>query len=772
LSFARRSLPGLILFALAGWFPAALPGQAPPTEQTVPSLSQSNVKRTTGPGAPGPREVIISAISQIAEKPWYRLRGRAEIETPDLILRAEEVDYNEETGDVEARKNVFYHRFDTGEEILADRVEYNIDDETGKYFDVKGWAKPRITARPHFLTTTSPFYFEGAWAERIENRYILHDGFITGCKLPRPWWTLKGPKFVIVPDERAIAYRSIYRLKGIPLFYAPIFYKSLAKEPRQSGFLTPNIGNSSIKGIVLGGGYYWAPSRSYDFAYRGDYFSKRGVGHQAGIRGKPRANTDYSLYLFGVEDKLKQGGFLIEANAKSDLGHGFQAVGNLDYLSSLIFREAFTDSFNEAIFSEVHSVGYIAKHWSSYDLNFVASRTEEFQSTLPHDEIVIRKLPEVDFASNDRQIWNTLPIWFSFDSSLGLLRRGEASYETRAFVDRMDLAPRITAALRWKGLQLIPSFSERETHWGEQRSPDTADPTTGALIPGQVSGQDVNRTAREISLDLVPPSLSRTFLTPKWLGEKMKHVIEPRANFLYVSGVTNFDKLIRFDDTELLADTQQVELSLTNRLYVKRNGDVSEFMSWEVFQQRYFDPTFGGVIVPGQRNVVLSAVELTPFAFLNGPRNYSPVVSVYRLNPFPGYSLEWRADYDPLRHTLANGGLTADFRHSVYYFSMGQSFINSIPALSPNANQVRVSVGVGNENRRGWNAGMTAVYDYHLGALEYSVAQATYNTDCCGLSVQFRRFDFGTRDETQFRVAFQVANVGSFGTMRKQETLF
>jgi LPS-assembly protein len=38
--------------------------------------------------------------------------------------------------------------------------------------------------------------------------------------------------------------------------------------------------------------------------------------------------------------------------------------------------------------------------------------------------------------------------------------------------------------------------------------------------------------------------------------------------------------------------------------------------------------------------------------------------------------------------------------------------------------------------------------------------------------VQFRRLGFGIRNENQFRVAFAVANIGSFGTLRRQERLF
>ena len=54
----------------------------------------------------------------------------------------------------------------------------------------------------------TPRSFEGEWAERLgdttyDYKYILHDGWITNCKMPNPWWRMKGPKFDIIPDPPA-----------------------------------------------------------------------------------------------------------------------------------------------------------------------------------------------------------------------------------------------------------------------------------------------------------------------------------------------------------------------------------------------------------------------------------------------------------------------------------------------------------------------------------------------------------------------------------------
>lgn len=773
----------VIFFALTAFF-------AP---NALPQINRTPVR----PGAPPAEFFDVTAVTQEVEGPLRKLRGAVRLETSSMILWADEVDYNEQTRYFEARGNpVHFKHFERNEEVWASKVEYFIDEEKGKFYDVIGKTVMRIEARPGVLTSTSPFHFEGKWAERLGARYILHDGMITNCRIPRPWWTLRGPKFDIIPNDRALAYKAVFRVRKFPLFYTPFFYKSLDRIPRRSGFLTPSVGNNSARGQMVGGGYFWAINRSYDATYRVQYFTERGFAHHTEFRGKPRPGTDFNAVLFGVQDRgaivpesgqivegpdgrttfecpegltksgadcrRKEGGFSILASGRSDLGRGFIARGKLDYLSSLQFRQAFTETFQEAILSEVHSIGTITKQWSTYSLDLVFARIDNFQSAAKGDSVVIGKLPEVQFSSRDRQVSEKiLPVWVSFDASAGLLRRTQPLFQTRRFTERADFQPTVTTALYWKGFTLLPSFSVRQTHYGSR------------LESGLIEGGNLNRGSRELFVDLVTPSLARVFKRKTFFGDQLKHVIEPRLSFRHVSGVTDYDKIVRFDEVELVSNTNEVEISLTNRLYAKRKGQIWEALSWQLWQRRYFDPDFGGAVTAGQRNVLLSSVDLTPYAFLDRPRRYSPVVSVLRLVPIPGVGIEWRTDYDPLRSQIINSSFSADARAGNFFLSTGHTQVHSDPdRLSPSANQFRGAIGLGKPNHRGWNAGFTSVYDFRLGALQFGVTQVTYNTDCCGLSFQYQRLNFGTQFRNDYRVAFAVANIGTFGTLKRQERIF
>jgi LPS-assembly protein len=786
-----RILAGLCFGVLLVPILSAQPGRPslplPPTPVVPTGTHGPRTVRVVPPFPVEDNEMYVSGIKQMREGPWYRLRGQSIVETDTFLLKGDDIDYNEDTGDLYARGSVYLQHFAGGEQLWCDHMEYNIEDDTGKFYDVRGQAPLRIEARPRVLTSSNPFYFQGKWAERLKEKYILHDGYITNCKMPKPWWIMRAPTFDIIPEDRAISHRAIFVLRRIPIFYAPYYYKSMKKLPRQSGFLTPNIGNSSTRGKMLGIGYYWAINRSYDAAYRVQYFTQRGFAHTVDFRGKIREGTDFSAILYGVQDRGLAGnpasaapGYMLTVDGRTDLGDGFYGRGQLNYLSSFAFRQAFTETFTEAISSEVHSIGFVTKQWDTFGLDFVGQRLENFQSTAPNDNIVIRKLPEVEFSSRDRRIADNIPLYVSWEMSGGLMRRGEPDFQTRNFLERMDIYPRVSTFLHWKDFALVPSFALRETHYGESRD------------QFHILGQNLNRNGREFDLDLVLPSFARVYDAPKWLGDKVKHVIEPGASYKYVTGVDDFNSLIRFDQTELFSNTNQIEVWITNRLYTKRKETVTEVFSWDLRQQRYFDPTFGGAISqtpvfnsttgtystvgwcgqPACRNEILSAIELTPYAFLDGPRSYSPIVSTIRTSPINGIGIEWRADYDPLHHGIVASSATIDAGFHGYFLSIGHNSMSGVPTITPNANQLRGQFRFGNENRRGWNAGFMTIYDYRVHQLQFATVQLTYNTDCCGFSVQYRRLSFGTRNENQFRLAFSVANVGSFGTLKKQERMF
>jgi LPS-assembly protein len=751
----------------------ALPAPPPDNPATVERPDFSiHVPR---PNAPAKGFEDLSAdFQEESEKGVYHLTGHAIVELANATFKADYADYDENTSLFKARGHVYYRNYEQNEVIYCDSAEYNTETKRGTFHHVQGYGKTKVVARPGVLTNQAPFYFEGEYAEKFEDKYILYDGFITDCTMPHPWWTLHSDMFDIIPDDRAIAHKAVYHLRTIPVFYFPYFYKSLKKEPRKSGFLTPNIGNSSTRGYMIGLGYYYAISRSLDLTYLFQDFTTRGYAHHVDFRGKPTQKSDFNLIFYGVQDRgYESGGTLVKAPGYSltgagriEFADGWIARGSLNYISSYAFRQQFSESFTEAIFAESHSTASVEKNFDFYNFSVGVNRTEEFLSANKGDSVLIRKLPEFDLNGRDRPIGSSvLPLWFSFDSSFGLYHRAEPSYEpgfyeTSQFSSRADIEPTLTSAIRWGQFSLVPSFTMHETVYSQN------------VVHSTVFATALTRSAPEVNVDLTFPSIERIFNRKTLLGDKLKHVIEPRLSYKYVSGVKRFQDTLLFDPLDLLNDTSEIEIGLTNRLYARRGDTVTEVFSWELFQKRFFDPTFGGALVPGQRNVLMSTLDLTPYTFITGPRNYSPIVSILRGSPRNGVNFTWESDYDPLVHRFVNSSFSMDLRVKRYFVSAGSDQLRPDPLIAGNQNQFRTTFGYGDPNRKGWNAAFSSVYDVRIDQLLYGVAQITYNTDCCGLSFQIRRFDFGTRVENQYLISFSIANIGSVGNLKKQERLF
>jgi LPS-assembly protein len=689
-----------------------------------------------------------------------------------MRLRADHVEYNDTTHDSLARGHV---QFDfENEHLEADEAHYNFTTGAGTFTNVRGNIKILRRPNPLVLVSANPLYFEARQVERYnDNVFVVHQAWITVCDQQRPTWQMYAPRAKIRLNRSVALVNANFRLFKVPLIWLPYATAPAGQKIRQSGFLLPDIGNSSTKGYVFGDAYYWAPTTWADATIGAQDFTKRGSSQRAEIRLRPSENTTFSYTYYGVVDRgiadangvlESQGGHQQRLELQSQLPQGWRFVADYNQLSSLTFRLAFADTYGDAINSEVNSAIFLSNNFRGFSLNFAGVNNKSFLTISPETSVSLRNIPEARFGSVEQAPWRNLPIYFSFDSSIGALHRQDETLTTPAAVQRSEIAPKVTVPLHFgPWLDVTATGAVRTTRYGA--SLDAA---------GNLSTQPITRNDGEFTLELRPPSLQKYFDRPK-SKRKYKHTIEPEVTYRYVTGINDFERFIRFDSDATLSDTNEVEYGFTQRLYVK-SGDQQplEFLSWSVVQKHYFDPTFGGAIVDGARNVLQSLNSITPFAFATGPRNSSPIVSDFKITPGGKYDAEQIIEYDPqLNKIVAEGTLLKVKPYSEFFATVAHFHIQDDPVLQPLSNQIRALVGYGSFNRRGLNFTGGVSYDIQNSALQSQIAQVTYNGNCCGLSFEYRRIALGqVRTENQFRIAFNIANIGTFGNLRRQEKIF
>lgn len=810
-----------------------------------PSASGANSACATQAAGQDSDSTTICALQQEKTGDHYKLTGDVEIRYRTYVLRADEVTYDSDTGEATGSGHFTVDGGPNDDHIKASHGTYNLTTETGRFYDVTATTGLRFQGKEVILTSTAPFAFTGKVVEKTSSdHYVVYDGTITTCELPHPKWKFQARKVVVDVGANASIYHSDFLLYGIPILYFPYATHPVAREARHSGFLIPTGGRSSTNGNEIGDSFYWVIDRSMDATIGAEYFSKRGWSQRGEFRARPSDTSYVDLNFFGVIDRgiviyvpsgtqsvpatLREGGQEARLTAEGNF-YGFRAVSNIDYLSSFLFRLAFNDVFTQAVNSEVKSQLFLSKAYDGFSFGGMVEQYQDyFQTTNPDgtlsnppifDSVRVLHTPSVDASSVDKPLGHS-PFFWSFDASLSGLSRSEPGFHTSSLLGRFDFNPEISLPLQFHGWSLRPALALHETYYTER------------FVAGVSTPDPTNRQALETSVELRPPVLEKVF-DKEFLGKKWKHVIEPRAVYRFVTGVNDFANVLHFDERDILSNTHEVEYGFTTRLYAKRPSssvqecetpmtgiavgaaapeqkvpwqrmstlegkpcmvgpDVREVVSWELMQKYFFDPKFGGALVPGQRNVFTTTEDLTGIAFLTDARQLSPVVSRLRVATSSRTDTEWDLDYDFQLGRINASTLLVNYNMGPFTLGGGDAFLQ-IPQTNTNnfltegtcgptegTNQVtckfqqfRVALGYGGLTRRGFSAASSLGIDAETRQLQFATAQTTYNWDCCGVTLEYRRYAIANvRNENLFRFTFNLANIGAFGNLRRQERLY
>ena len=542
--------------------------------------------------------------------------GDVDLTYQEQRLRADHVEYNEVTYDVTAHGHVIFDH--ENQHMEADDAEFNVDTGQGIFHHVHGTVHAVSRPNAQVLITQNPLTFDAEEVDRInELTYTFKRAQLTVCDPAKPTWQFFAASGTIHLNEKVAMLNANFRLLKIPLIWFPYATAPEGDHIRQSGFLIPTAGETSLKGLVLGDAYYWAPKRWIDATLGGEYLSRRGWLENEEVRATPWEGVSLVASFFGVQDRglpsptgpVKQGGEETKILFSALLPHGWRAVADVDLLSSLTFRLAFSPTFGEATSAEANSSLFLSNNFHGFSLNFQVLDNKDFLNATPQTAVTIRSTPGVDFGSVEQAPWKNLPIYFGFDASADGMFRSDPLITTPTIVQRTEFAPRITVPMHWgRWLGLTSSFTFRATRYGAE------------LQNGAVVDNSILRTTGELTLDLRLPSLERVY---NFHGTKWKHSIEPDVVYRYVTGVNDFSRIIRFDDDDTLTDTNEVEYGLTNRLFRRTaDGTAQEFITWRVVQKYFFDPNFGGALVAGQPSVIAPLDSISPFFVATGPVRY------------------------------------------------------------------------------------------------------------------------------------------------------
>jgi LPS-assembly protein len=815
--------------------PAALPDD--PSQQLLPVARPEPLPET---GVP----VRWEALHQSRAGDDSTLTGEVVLYYKNYVVHADKIVYHQSTAIVEAEGHVQLEGGLSDAVFTASRGEIHIQDHTGRFYDVTGSFGVRRVGKTQIYSTPNPFLFTGrVLVQTGEGSYRIVDGSMTSCRLPRPDWQLISRSIDVV-NNKASTHNSVFEFLRIPLFYFPVVQHNLDDNGRDSGLMLDGFENSGVKGLVVGEQIYWAINRSMDLTVGAQYWSKRGFAPNGSFRyrgpGLDGLTVRWSALLDrGIEQgvpatataaaseiKLNQGGADILAFGRKDITSNTHIAGNVEYLSSYIYRLAFDENLAQATSSEVQSDLALTNIHRSFVPSVSLDRFQSFAGTASMDgapvisvpEVRILHLPSVRFDAVDQPFpgipRKLPPVYWGLGSSLGDMDRAEPHFHARD-VGRLDIYPHMEWPIHLGDWQIRPELALRTTQYSGSQIPDLAGTNFGG-VPF-VQHNPLNRSDLEASLDIRAPALERDFALTRW-NRELRHVIEPEIFYRYVTGINNARNTLQFDMTDIATNTNEAGFSLMQRFYLRpltsapcrtpegakaggadtESADTGagstdpdptatvepckpqsrEWASWQITQKFFIDPTFGGALIPGRRNVFDTTLDLTGVSYLTSPRNIAPIVSRMRFEAIDRLRIEWDLDYDTIAGRLGSNNLFAGYNWGRTTVGLGHALLNAANESGSSATviqsqQVQPFLYIGKPSDVGLSVAMSASYDFTHNALQYGGMEAIYNWNCCGLNLGYRRFALGSlRDEGEWLWGFTLAGIGTGGDIHRSNSVF
>jgi LPS-assembly protein len=682
---------------------------------------------------PPPGSVILEAGEQEQLEDGHVLaRGYVVIQQGNVRLQADTVEFWNEEMRVVAEGNVVFQQGD--QKIVGTRMEVNLNDGTGRFFNAHGVAG-------------EDFYFYGDIVEReSEDVYVIERGAFTSCVQPVPRWRFTAGKARVRRDHHVRLHNTFLKVKSIPVFYMPLVYYPIDEEGRSTGFLMPQIGQSSLKGFLVSQGFFWAINRSMDATIDVDWFSKAGVGTGAEYRYVMSEASRGQFLTYFLKDKTtEQREYNLNYSMNQELPGGFRATARVNYFSSFDYQQRYQENYNSATRRSKRASGNIVGKWSQYNFRVLFDRND----TSFGDRVAVRQiLPRITMNSRATKLGPT-PLLFSFSSEASRLAR--TTRDTEVEYQRFDVFPQISYPFTsLPFLTFRTTLMGRYTYYTSQLNEDR-----------DYIDEDIDRRYYEIKFDMRGPTFARIFNTPgNFYAERYKHVIEPQLVWSYRSRIDGFDEIPKFDSQDYVPGTNQVSFSLVNRFYAKKEAEGDrpsapvEFLTWVLSQRYFFD------INASLYDRQFSTPYFTP---LGTPSNYSPVTSRLSFRPDRNLNVSWNLEYDVNFHKMRSISLAGTFTSRSWGSVRGMwSRRNLLDSGRVRRNlrglgTVRLSDSI--------QTNIDVAYDLERKDMTQIRAGIDYNVQCCGFLFEFSRYSYGNlRDENMFRFGVTLANIGTFGT--------
>ncbi len=690
------------------------------------------------PHDPPPEGTMITRAESVErEGARVALEGYAQMAYRDIRVQADRIEIDEDAQTLSASGDVVFER--GNEKVVAEAMTADLEAGTAVFQEARGIVGQDF----HFVAER----FE----ERDDGAYEITNGAFTTCAQPNPRWSFTATSAVVRPGKNVWLRNVSFQVKNAPVLFLPAMYYPIEEDGRQSGFLLPRYGRSDTRGHLFSQGYFWAINRSMDATVSVDHFTVSGTGMGLEYRYRGAEGSRGDVEGFVINDRTTENReYSLAFDVTQRLPGRFRLSATGDMYSSFDFGRRFQDSFASSTRRYKRTKFDLSGQLLKHRVKFRADRRD---TQYPERNSIRQTWPQL---SIERRNLNLAGRYVQLSYEADLVRSGQSRRDEFEEWSRMVFAPTL-------GLSLpeIPFLDLRaEIEGGYMRYTGSEDPETGDFVPGL----GIARRFYGGNAFLVGPKLERIFETPNnFYAARLKHLVEPEVRWSYLTGGEGAEHVRRLDSYDRAPQRNEVSFGLANRVLAKRyrNGveesSATDLITWRVHQTFYFNEAAGAF----DSNYVSSSFEESAV-------EKSPIRSDFRFTPDQAVNGDWTMEWDPDERlfTSVRAGLRVGDRLSDQQFHFNWSR-RSRRIGDEDSEEVDTSSylrgGADFFLGKAFRGGTDINFDITERRLSHLRVRADFLLQCCGLNVEWIRYNLPSRTENLFHVGITLGGLTSFG---------
>jgi LPS-assembly protein len=507
---------------------------------------------------------VKSKDSEINQQTFAQFKGKVQIDSSRVKIKADEALFNRQTQTLNATGNVFFQDDNitvSSQNVQLNRLSNELLIEQGLYQlnNVPGHGK----------------------AEKIalgqQTGINLIESSFTTCPVDDEVWRIQASNIKISPDQsRGVIKHARFYIKDVPILYLP-YFSFPTNEQKQSGILYPDIISNSSTGISVEQPVFWNIAPNYDLTFNPRFMTQRGLQlktefrylteqhtGQANIEYLPNDkdlddNTDRYFYRFVHSGKISENWWVnADINGLSDDNY-------IVDLESDFYNRADTHLFKTLGFSYFSESLDISAQFRDFEV--LGDRPDSYRA-LP--EIRLNYFTPMGLGAE-----------FKMNSELAYFESGELENPTAT---RFHIAPTIRYPFQNQWSEFLAEATVLHTRYTQdniQESPLEKN-VTRTLGQAKIYG----------ALAFERPAI--------WFGQQATQTFEPKIQYLYTSfkdqsNIGLYDTIQLFNDfaglfrgeeftgLDRISDNNQITLGMTSRFIDKNNQERFKLSLGQIF---------------------------------------------------------------------------------------------------------------------------------------------------------------------------------------------